>query len=191
VPVVRQEGYLRLELDVDGLLPDPDVEAAIHRAQEKNAIIIEQEVKERARRIMATRKTDFSRSEAGERNRGAYPGPMVDYYNASVGADNTITLDNPTSRADWFEFGTVKHIISASGLSPAGQQSPPRGLRGQFTRGARGLRFPDASGEMIVRSEVEHPGQRATLVMHETVGDLLDVQAENVLDELHQEFSRG
>jgi hypothetical protein len=189
VPVVRQEGYLRLELDVDGLLPDPDVEAAIHRAQGRNAIIIEQEVKDRARRIMATRKTDFSRR--GERNRGAYPGPMVDYYNASVGADNTITLDNPTSRADWFEFGTIAHPIVASGLEEHGQQTPPRGLRGQFSRGSRGLRFPNESGEMIVRSDVWHPGQDATLVMHETVGDLLDVQAENVLDELHEEFSRG
>lgn len=184
-----------IDLDVAGLVPEMDDYAAVRRAQEKNAIVYEQEVKENARSLMVgtttERDSDTPYQMRESRNRGDYPDSMVDYYNAEVdGLD--IVADNPTSRADWFEFGTIAHPISASGPAPSGQR--PRGVRGQFTRGARALKIPVGPGmgyrgrDVIFRESVWHPGQKATLVMEETMTGLLDVFADNIADELEREL---
>jgi hypothetical protein len=74
-------------------------------------------------------------------------GKMLKTTRGSVvrrGLNRVIKLTNDAKYAPYFEFGTVPHPIVA--------------------RRARYLRFPDASGNIIFRKRVFHPGNKAFLV---------------------------
>lgn len=182
----------RIDIDVNGHLGVPDMRAAILKAQEENARIVEDYVKRLAR---GEAKGYSSRN----RNRGDYPGPMEEYYNASVTQDADIVLDNPTLRAQFFELGTEPHEIWASGLFSPGRQTPPRGRRGRFTRrgtadpsgGAQALAFDWISGGRFVGAMVDHPGQEANPVMEQAMIDNLDLMADNVGDAIRGAMAHG
>ena len=186
--MARRVAKIGLTLAVAGLFEMPDELAAVGRAQKRNAELLEDDVRARAEREVGKNRGPGRDDEGSRRNR-SYPGPMSQYYAAELTADGDIILDNPTDRARFFEFGTSEHVISASGLMPHGQRTPPRGARGQFTRGAKRLRFPDASGNLIFPEEVLHPGQAANPIMLDAVTENLDEMAENLLDELAEEYS--
>lgn len=180
----RSTAELRLDMDVSGRLPRADEQAALLRAQEKNARLVERVVKELADTFVGSR--GFSNPDRTDRNRD-YPGDMRDYYRAEVFPNGDVVLDNPTARADYFEFGTEPHEIWASGVFEAGQRSPARGSRGTFTRGARALAFNHAGGR-FVGPVVDHPGQEPMPIMEAAMDQTLDQMAENVLDELEAEL---
>ncbi len=170
-------------LEVEGIIGEIDDKAALMRAQIKNAEIAETYVRDLARV-----KTVHRGDNDPPRNRGDYGGPMEQYYRATVDDSADIILDNPTSRAKWFEFGTKAHFIEASGLSGAGRRRPPRGARGAFTRGAKALKFPGPGGGDIFREVVWHPGQPENQIMLEAFQDNMDLFADNIADELEDAF---
>lgn len=185
--MTRRVARLALTLSVAGLSEMPDEHAAVGRAQRKNAELLEDDVRRRAEaEVGKNRAASLGRDES-PRHR-SYPGPMASYYSAEVTADGDIVLDNPTDRARFFEFGTEMHPITATGLIPSGQRRPPRGSRGRFTKGARRLRFPDASGNIVFPEDVIHPGQDANPIMLDTLVENLDEMADNLLDELAEEY---
>lgn len=176
---------LSLSMSVAGIIPDLDdrkVQAAIRRAQRKNARRAEQYVKALA---------DIEVKGYGGRGTRDYPGSMRDYYEASVDANGDVVLENPTQRAHFFEEGTPPHEIWASGLFERGRATPARGSRGTFTRGARALAFDFVDGGRFIGEMVEHPGQEANPIAWRTMEENLDYFAENVADELERALSVG
>jgi hypothetical protein len=178
-----------VSLEALGIVGPIDDEAALRRAQQRNARHLQDQMREKAREYVGTRSLQAG---GGTRNRGQYPGPMSDYYFADVqGTDADVIGWNPTARADYFEFGTEPHEIWASGLFERGQARPARGLRGQFTRGAEALAFYwdtlDESG-FFLGVMVNHPGQEAMPVMEWALEDSLDTFERNIADELEREI---
>lgn len=187
--MVRRRTTARAIIDLEAIgLPEViDDKAALRRAQEKNAALAEDRVKLNAQRIIESN-APRRNPNPSKRNRGV-SGSMVDNYTAEVdtsagvrGAD--FVLDNPTDRARLFEFGTERHEIWASGLFEAGRDVPPRTRGGRFSRGARALAFTTSGGYFFLGEMVEHPGQPETLVMEESIRELLDEMEANILDEL-------
>lgn len=185
----KTEVKMDLVLDVNGIVPDVDDEAALIRAAHRNARMLEERVRDKA----AMEVGKGLHAPSAPRNRGDYPGPMADYYHADVLPNGDIILDNPTRRAAYFEFGTAPHEIWASGLFGHGQGRPPRGARGQFSKGARALSFPfiDYPGGWFTGAMVDHPGQEANPIMMESVDDLMDDFGEVVLEELVRGYGFG
>lgn len=175
-------------LDINGLIPDVGDEGKVRIAMHRIARLLEGHVKDRA----AVEVGKALHPEGPPRNRGDYPGPMADYYTAEVQPDGSILFDNPTNRAEFFEFGTEPHEIWASGLFERGRGRPARGSRGQFTKGAEALFFEyvgydDEGNErpgFFLGEMVDHPGQDANPIMAESVDALLDDMGEIVLDEI-------
>ena len=180
----KQTARLRIDFDVDGHFGIPETRQAILKAQEKNAQIVEDYVKNLAQQ----EKKGYSNPD---RNRGDYPGPMEAYYSADVRANGDIVLDNPTLRAQAFELGTEPHEIWASGLFERGRRTPARGSRGQFSRGARALAFDFIGGGRFIGEMVDHPGQEANPIMERSMTENLDLMADNVGDAIAREIARG
>jgi hypothetical protein len=167
-------------------MPDLGVneQAAVRRAQEKNAALLQRTMREFAERYVGSRGlTDTNRNRT-------YQGRMQDFYFAEVQGDDVIGFNN-TARADFFEFGTQPHEIWASGLFEAGRRTPARGTRGQFTRGARALAFNFPSGDRFVGPVVDHPGQEPMPIMAWALEDATPEMADNLADELEREIARG
>ena len=177
---------VKVDLDVLGDMPEIDTLAATLRAQEKNAELLEREIKRQADLYVGAR----SHPSSGEERGTDYGGSMIDHYHAEVDAKGDVIAWNPTSRADYFEFGTEAHEIWASGLFERGQGSRPRGLRGQFSRGARALAF-DWRGGRFLGPMVEHPGQLGIPVMAWALEETEGAMGRNLLDELEEEWARG
>lgn len=174
-----------IDISAVGDLGIPDEREAILRAQRKNAEIAEVYVKDLAQREVK----GYSAFNDRVRNRD-YPGSMADWYRAEVTPEGDVELTNPTERAIFFEEGTQRHEIWASGVFSRGSRGPrrpPRGLRGQFTRGARALNFQFIDGTEFIGVMVDHPGQAPNPIAFQTMEDNLPIFAENIADELERE----
>lgn len=175
---------LRIDFDVNGDFSQPDTRKAILEAQSENSKLLEDRVK----MLAAGEKKGYSNRD---RNQGNYPGPMEEYYNAQVQPNGDLVLDNPTLRANIFELGAEPHEIWASGPFAHGQRRPPRGSRGQFSRGKRALSFDFIGGGHFVGEMVEHPGQDANPVMERAMSESLDLMADNVGRAIAAEVAHG
>lgn len=183
-----------IKIDLSGLIPGEgaDERAAVRRAQEKNALAWERRVKELAA-------VEVKHARAGTefdpklRNRGRYPADMAEYYSGRVDKNGDVVGENPTARAGFFEFGTDWHVIQGSAFEEGspGRQTPPRGSRGRFSRGARAVRFPSVGNLPIIRTTVLHPGQQANPIMDRAMEEGLDEYGQNLLDELEAEIMGG
>lgn len=178
----KETARLKILFDINGHFGNPDERAAVMRAQEINARLAEDYVKELAQQEV---------KGYGGRGTRDYPGPMSDHYSASVTADGDLVLTNPTDRAGFFEYGTEPHEIWASGLFARGRATPPRGKTGRFTRGANALAFDFIGGTRFVGVMVDHPGQEANPIAARTLSENLDRFAANIGDELAREVAHG
>lgn len=173
---------VKLGIDLDGVELDIAAEAAMQQAARENAELLESTIKETASRFVGSRGIN----ESTGRNRT--PGSMIDHYHAEVQGDTILAFNN-TARADYFEFGTEPHEIWASGLFEHGRQTPPRGQRGQFTRGAQALSFDWAGGHFF-GDMVNHPGQEGIPVMAMALEEVTPKMGDNILDALERAWGR-
>jgi hypothetical protein len=173
---------VHVSMSGDGSVPQIGVEAIL-RAQRKSAELLQETMRENADRFVGSRGIyDSSSEDRGEPR-------MRDMYFADLQGTDIIAYNN-TAKADYFEFGTEPHEIWASGLFSHGQQTPARGLRGQFSRGARALKFSFPGGGDVMLTHVDHPGQEGIPLMAMSLEQTADQMEENIRREVVQAWLR-
>lgn len=176
---------VRVSMSANGSIPEIGLEAVL-RAQRQNAELLQDTMRDNADRLVGSRGIN----ESSGRNREDGGAKMRDMYFAEVQGTNIVAYNN-TARADFFEFGTEPHEIWASGLFGRGQGVQPRGLRGQFSRGARALKFTFPGGGEFIGTHVDHPGQEGIPLMAISLEQTADRMEENLGREIQQAWLRA